>query len=213
MKNFPGPPGFIMQKINAFLHKEPIASIAYCLYWSVFFLLLAPAAVVFLLVQLLANLFSWITGKKSRNRYSPKNEHYIELAIVVTGCDTGIGKEIASVAAEEGFIVFAGCLKMESLRQFRQDAKIIPFMLDVTSDKSVARAFDLIEGWLYEHDETHNLKHVHFVTAEDTYMKRKSRGRRRVLHALINNAGVGSGGQVDWLDMSAFQKDMDGKYQ
>lgn len=32
----------------------------------------------------------------------------------------------------------------------------------------------------------------------------------RYFHALINNAGVGSFGLVDWLDMSSYRRDMEG---
>jgi hypothetical protein len=213
MKNMPGPPGIFMQKLNASLHKEPMASIAYGLYWSSFFLLVAPLAVTFLLIQLLVNLGLWISRKNNIKAYDPREVPDMELAVVVTGCDTGFGKEIASVAAKEGFVVFAGCLKAESLRLFNDEPRIRPFLFDVTSDKSTARAVHEFEGWLHENDDdttTDKSKHVHFRTSDDGYSKRKSK-RKRVLHALINNAGIGSGGEVDWLEMSAFQKDMDGK--
>jgi hypothetical protein len=212
MKNMPGPPGLFMQKLNALLHKEPMASIAYGLYWSTFFLLVTPLAVIFLLIQLLVNLGLWFFGKNNVRAYHPKEVPDMELAVVVTGCDTGFGKEIASVAAKEGFVVFAGCLKAESLRQFNDTTRIHPFLLDVTSDKSAARAVKEFEGWLHEDDEDTGTSkhHVHFRPSNDGYAKRKSK-RKRVLHALINNAGVGTGGEVDWLEMSAFQKDMDGK--
>jgi hypothetical protein len=212
MKNMPGPPGPFMQKLNASLHKEPIASIAYGLYWSTFFLLVAPLAWIFLQIQLLVNLGLWISGKNNVRSYHPKELPDMELAVVVTGCDTGFGREIASVVAKEGFVVFAGCLKAESLKQFYDVTRIHPFLLDVTSDKSAARAVQKFEGWLHEDDDdTDKLAHhVHFRPSDDGYSKLKSK-RKRVLHALINNAGIGTGGEVDWLELSTFQKHMDGK--
>jgi hypothetical protein len=212
MKNMPGPPGLIMQKLNALLHKEPIASIAYGLFWSTFFLLVAPLAVIFLLIQLLVNLGLWISRKNNAGAYHPREVPDMELAVVVTGCDTGFGKEIASVAAKDGFIVFAGCLKVESLKTFNDEPRIHPFLLDVTSDQSTARAVREFEGWLYEHDDdTDKSKYVHFRrNSDDGYSKRKLK-RKRVLHAVINNAGIGAGGEVDWIELSTFQKSMDGK--
>jgi hypothetical protein len=212
MKNIPGPPGPFLQKLNASLHKEPIASIAYALYWSAFFLIVAPLAGIFLQIQLLVNLGLWISGKNNVKAYHPKEVPDMELAVVVTGCDTGFGKEIATLAAKEGFVVFAGCLKVESLKQFNNITRVHPFLLDVTSDKSAARAVQELEGWLYEgDDEAAKLAHhVHFRPSDEGYSKRKSK-RKRVLHALINNAGIGNGGEVDWLEMSTFQKMMDGK--
>jgi hypothetical protein len=212
MKNMPGPPGLILQKINALLHKEPFASIAYCLFWSTFFLLVAPLAVIFLLIQLLVNLGLWISSKNYVRAYLPREVPDMELAVVVTGCDTGFGKEIASIAAKEGFMVFAGCLKVESLKTFNDEPRIHPLLMDVTSDQSIARAVRDIEGWLHEHDDDKDKsKYVHFRPSDDGYSRRRSMKRKRVLHALINNAGIGVGGELDWLELSAFQKSMDGK--
>jgi hypothetical protein len=152
---------------NALLHTEPIESIAYGLYWSAFFLLVTPLAVIFLLIQLFVNLGLWFSGKNNVRAYHPREVPDIELAVVVTGCDTGFGKEIAAVAAKEGFVVFAGCLKAESLKQFNDITRIHPFLLDVTSDKSAARAVKEFEVWLHEDDED-ALKH-HASVLDDGY--------------------------------------------
>jgi len=39
----------------------------------------------------------------------------------------------------------------------------------------------------------------------------KSNKKTRVLHCIVNNAGIGNIGLIDWLDLSTFRKLMDGK--
>ena len=58
--------------------------------------------------------------------------------------------------------------------------------MDVTNEKEVNSAFDKIANWLKEED-------------------------RRVLHGLVNNAGTGVPGYIDWNDLSAFRHVMEGK--
>jgi len=61
-------------------------------------------------------------------------------------------------------------------------------MMDVTDDESVNDCAELVEEWINEDPDT------------------------RSLHALLNNAGVGTGGEIDWLKMSDFEFDMSVNY-
>jgi len=182
------PPGPALQGINAALHREPLSMIVYGLYWSLFFLFVTPFTVMFLQIQMIARLLFWWTGITKEGYYDPVEHADKELAIVITGCDSGFGKEIAFWAADKGFIVFAGCLDEKSFAQFAQSPTVIPVHMNVTSDKDVSQAVEKVTTWLKEATK-----------------------KKRVLHALINNAGIGRGGDIDWTDISEFQNVMDGK--
>ena len=87
----------------------------------------------------------------------------------------------------KGFVVFPACLMKESFEQFKGEPKIIPIQVDVTSDKDVEDAAKIVGKWLSEDDKS----------------------KRRCLHALVNNAGIGIAGLSDWLKVSDFQAIMD----
>ncbi|VDO63153.1 unnamed protein product, partial [Heligmosomoides polygyrus] len=56
-------------------------------------------------------------------------------AVLITGCDSGFGRELALRCISEGFTVFAGCLTEKCL-----SPKLHTVSLDVTSDESVQKA-------------------------------------------------------------------------
>ena len=84
-------------------------------------------------------------------------------------------------------MVFPACLFKESFEQFNGEPRIIPLQMDVTKDKDVQVAVNAVEKWLADGDKS----------------------RRRCLHALVNNAGIGYAGLSDWLEISDFQAIMD----
>ena len=61
-----------------------------------------------------------------------------------------------------------------------------PFLLDITSAASVANVGTMLADWV----ATGSAK----------------TGPKNVLHALVNNAGIGEGGLVDWVDLDIFRK-------
>jgi 3-hydroxybutyrate dehydrogenase len=144
---------------------------------------------MFLQIQMLVQPIMAYWG---RNMYTPRKQKSKELAVVVTGCDSGFGREIAIWAAEVGFIVFAGCLKKESLQQFVDHKRIHPIVMDVTSDKDVQSTVDQVRTWLTES-----------VVPEQ---------KNRVLHGLVCNAGILLGGELDLTELLTYQKVMDGTY-
>lgn len=177
------------QWINAWLQREPFATISYCLFWSFFFIFWTPIAVVFLQIQMIVQV---MLAYWERNAYSPKKEKFKELAVVVTGCDSGFGKEIAMCAAAEGFEVFAGCLQKESLQGFVDHARIHPVIMDVTNDKDIEMTVHQVQKWI-----------------KDNHVVEK---KQRLLHALVCNAGIVLGAEADFTDLSMYQKVMDGAY-
>eukprot|EP01101_Sappina_pedata_P002716 TRINITY_DN12931_c0_g1_i1.p1 TRINITY_DN12931_c0_g1~~TRINITY_DN12931_c0_g1_i1.p1 ORF type:complete len:351 (+),score=98.09 TRINITY_DN12931_c0_g1_i1:28-1053(+) len=92
-------------------------------------------------------------------------------AILVTGCDTGFGFMTSrEIAKNESLTVFAGCLTQKGIEELRSlsPPNLIPFPLDVTSQESIDKAYELVSGWLSKNGHS------------------PSDG----LFALVNNAGV-----------------------
>jgi len=191
------PPGPRLQKLNALLHQdEAIACIAYACFWIVVFGCTFPIVVTVLLLRLVAQLVSLNRGWAGLDEYDPSKHPDRELAVVITGCDSGFGKEIALRAAETGYVVFAGCLREESFVQFRmvssqQTGNVIPLKMDVTIGDEVVNAALRVSEWIEE-------------------AEKKSNGKKRVLHALLNNAGIAEDTGTDLTPLSSFQRVMDG---
>ena len=98
------------------------------------------------------------------------------IAVLITGCDTGIGHEVARHLDMLGCNVFAGCLDMasEGAQRLRVEAstRLKLVRMDVTKEDQVKKAVEFIEG---------NLP----LGCEG-------------LWAVINNAGVCVCGEFDW---------------
>jgi len=69
-------------------------------------------------------------------------------AVLITGCDAGIGHELARHLDALGVHVFAGCLDTGSEGAQRLRVECSPFLrlvnMDVTRDDHVAHAFDYV---------------------------------------------------------------------
>ena len=105
------------------------------------------------------------------------------LGVVVTGCDSGLGASTAARLAAEGYSVCAACLTDEGVRALSAVEGVTALRADVTSAASVEALRGAVEAWLS--------------------------GGSRVLHALVNNAGVGASGPVDWTSMDTYRRTMD----
>ena len=94
----------------------------------------------YLLLIGIATLYFMRTKKKAR----------VAGGVFVTGCDSGMGKEVAEAAAAAGFSpVFAGCFTKEGQRRSSWSHPAIhPVALDVTSDESVAQAVKTVRATL-----------------------------------------------------------------
>lgn len=101
-------------------------------------------------------------------------------AIVVTGCDSGLGFAIAQRLSKEKALVFATCLTAPGIQRCKELGEhVIPIQVDITSDDSVEKL-------------------QNFVTSE-----LKKRGA--TLLGLVNNAGIGNYGFAEALDLNRFQ--------
>jgi NAD(P)-dependent dehydrogenase (short-subunit alcohol dehydrogenase family) len=100
-------------------------------------------------------------------------------AVVVTGASTGIGRATALLLDQQGYRVFAGVRKQadaESLSDEGSD-RLTPITIDVTKDSSIKAASD----------------EVQLAVGEEG------------LVGLVNNAGVGGGGPIEFMDLDSFR--------
>lgn len=105
--------------------------------------------------------------------------------IVVTGTSTGIGHACALRLVQEGFTVFAGVRKLTDANALRAAApdRIVPLQLDVTVRDSIVRASHVVTDALRE------------------------RGERLV--GLVNNAGIGLSGPLEFLRLDDIERLLD----
>ena len=59
-------------------------------------------------------------------------------------------------------------------------------------------------------DVTKNDDSIDAAATVSKWLEDKSQSKKRVLHSIVNNAGIGNIGLIDWLDLSTFRKVMDG---
>jgi len=96
-------------------------------------------------------------------------------AVVVTGSSTGIGRATALLLDREGYRVFAGVRKQadaDGLSQAGSD-RLMPVILDVTDESAIAAAKATVEAAVGDQG----------------------------LVGIINNAGIGRGGPVEFLSL------------
>lgn len=101
--------------------------------------------------------------------------------IVVTGASTGIGRATALSLVAKGHTVFAGVRKAtdgDVLAQAAASERLVPLLLEVTDEAQVAAAFDRVR--------------THLAGSP--------------LTGLVNNAGIGVGGPVEFLALSEWRR-------
>mmetsp|Transcript_5292 Transcript_5292/g.8694 ORF Transcript_5292/g.8694 Transcript_5292/m.8694 type:complete len:398 (-) Transcript_5292:281-1474(-) len=186
------PPSPWKQDLNDLLHTEPYSLLANGIFWT-FAFLLAPLAGSVMVCWTVVRYVSYLCGYSTKT-VDPSKEQ--ELAVVITGCDTGFGRDLALACHAKGYHVFAGCLKKESLAGLVAltndpigNKKMTPLVVDVCKDKDVDDLAKVVLGWV-KNEEGNDKK-------------------PRFLHAIVNNAGIGNSGLVDWVDMDVYKKNME----
>jgi NAD(P)-dependent dehydrogenase (short-subunit alcohol dehydrogenase family) len=101
--------------------------------------------------------------------------------VLISGCDSGFGHQLAIELDKQGFHVFAGVYtannKDSLIKQLSSRAIVFP--LDITQQQDIDSAFDLIKQ------------------------------KTNTLHAIINNAGISRSGYIDWITVELMRKTMD----
>jgi hypothetical protein len=229
------------------------AEAAHAAYWSAAILAGANVAAAVLLARALLASWDLMRGaaaaagaRRRRRRRSEKGptrgaeRRKVQLAIVVTGCDSGIGHEVAVHAGrlasrrrgedggegggdeedgadeEVAVTVFAGCLLETSVwgDKFRGLPHVRPLLMDVTRDDHVRDAVEAVERWLRSEEEEEEGEKEQLeppaTTTAGAAATPAAASARRYLHAVVNNAGIGIGADADWLSLDQVQRTMDG---
>lgn len=101
--------------------------------------------------------------------------------VLISGCDSGFGRQLAIKLDDQGFHVFAGLYnyaeKDSLIQQLSSRATVFP--LDVTRQEDIDTAYDLV------------------------------RQKTNTLHALVNNAGIIISGYIDWVSVESMRNLMD----
>lgn len=108
-----------------------------------------------------------------------------QCVVVITGCDTGFGYMTSIKLAGLGYVVVSGCLTDEGIARLK-DVVATVVKLNVTSESDIKE----------------------LVAATDkTCMARNAK-----LWAVINNAGIGPAGCLDWTPVSLYRQCMEINY-
>ena len=105
---------------------------------------IALAIVTFVSIYLILPIFS---RKRNTNTLNIKDKH-----VLITGCDSGFGREIALQLDKMGAYVLATCLTKEGAQNLRSVAseKLKTFQMDVTDPQQIKQVFckmnQLLEG-------------------------------------------------------------------
>jgi NAD(P)-dependent dehydrogenase (short-subunit alcohol dehydrogenase family) len=103
--------------------------------------------------------------------------------IVITGCDTGFGNSAAIRLQKMGFIVIAACLTEIGVEGLK-DKVSLAVQCDLTNLNDIIRLREATEN---------------IISSNPQFR----------LWAIINNAGIGSGGFIDWLSVETCRKCME----
>jgi NAD(P)-dependent dehydrogenase (short-subunit alcohol dehydrogenase family) len=101
--------------------------------------------------------------------------------VLISGCDTGFGHGLAIELDKQGFNVLAGVLVDDNVTALKNElsSKATVFRLDITKQEDIENAYDLVQK------------------------------KTNTLHALVNNAGIGTAGYIDWVTLESMHKIMD----
>jgi len=176
---------------NWLLHRRVVAAAVDAVFWSVVpvaaAVVAAPVTLLLGVVRTAAEVGRVVGCIRSEVHVSER----ARMAVVVTGCDSGFGRAVALALSRRGYTVFAGCLFPGARQPLQAEAaagripaggQFRPLVLDVTRESDVAEAAERVRQWV-------------------------SSSADHSLLAVVNNAGVGSGGLIDWLTLSDFERD------
>nr|XP_060617932.1 D-beta-hydroxybutyrate dehydrogenase, mitochondrial-like [Anolis sagrei ordinatus] len=129
---------------------------------------------------------SSVMNLRGQRSYGTEVEKIGERPVLITGCDSGFGFQLAKYLHGKGFIVYAGCLLKaqgkggsKDLDAMKSD-RMRTIQLDVCSNEDVARALDHVTGSL----------------------KNPQAG----LWGIVNNAGISTFGEVEFTSMETYKK-------
>jgi NAD(P)-dependent dehydrogenase (short-subunit alcohol dehydrogenase family) len=101
--------------------------------------------------------------------------------VLISGCDTGFGHALAIELDKQGFHVLAGVYNPDNEEHItgQLSTRATVFCLDITRQEEIDAAYEMVKE------------------------------KTTTLHALVNNAGIGKGGLVDWTTVDFMRQMMD----
>lgn len=116
--------------------------------------------------------------------YNSRNKIERGQAIVITGCDSGLGYSLAFHCQSLGAVVIAGVLDENGLGATSlKENGIIVFPLDITDESSIIHFYNFLNTYIYQKDLT--------------------------LKALVNNAGVMVFGEFEWQTKNQLRQQLE----
>ncbi|KXJ21643.1 Retinol dehydrogenase 7 [Exaiptasia diaphana] len=136
------------------------------------------AAVIFLIWCIVSCALCWILTKGFSKR--PKISNVKDKFVLITGCDSGFGKETATRLETIGFNVIACCLTKEGQHDLLKNSKgrITPVCMNVTKSEEIKQVYEQVKG----------------IIPKDLG-----------LWAIINNAGIMTLAPLEWVSMEEFK--------
>ncbi len=175
----------LKQFLNDNYHTPVGTYLLYHGWWFFISIIKLPVSIIFLFVSAIYGFIDLVLG--SRPLEHQKRRFHL---VVVTGCDSGFGRDLAISLTHDGFEVVAGCMNEMSLSDLEalgSDRRLHAVHLDVTDDDSV-RKFEASVSDLLQ------------------------RTPGLAMFSLVNNAGVGQGGLVDWCSLDSYKWMMEVKF-
>lgn len=128
------------------------------------------------------NAVSFLFGLAQRCMNSKAKIDYSKQAVVITGCDTGFGELSSRRLSGMGMHVISCCISSAGADRLKGVVGLA-VVCDVTKQEDIDQLAKKTEEYL----SNHNCK----------------------LWGVVNNAGIGNGGAIDWLAMSTMRKVME----
>ncbi|CAF3762958.1 unnamed protein product [Rotaria sp. Silwood1] len=99
----------------------------------------------------------------------------------ISDCDTEFGNALVIERDKQDFNVLAGVFIPSNLNSLKDklSSRATVFRLDITKQEDINAAFELVKE------------------------------KTKVLHVLVNNSGIGTGGYIDWIILEHMHKIMD----
>ncbi|CAF1020936.1 unnamed protein product [Adineta steineri] len=126
-------------------------------------------------------IFIYISYRVYQNFYPTPDIDPRNKYVLISGCDSGFGHGLAIELDKQGFNVLAGVYSSNSKDSLGQilSSRATIFQLDITRQEDIDAAYELVSN------------------------------KTKVLHALVNNAGIGAGGYIDWISLDFMRRMMD----
>lgn len=161
------------------------------------------------IVALLIFVVTKLVSRQQRNRMLDGRGY----GVLITGCDSGFGHQLARCLDQKGFVVFAGCLFPDGngaqtlTKHSTSNLKVL--RLDVTSDADVEEARKAVLQNLPEKGTFFFLAHCKITVSsclfrshvfDIVYPLNHGSG----LWAVVNNAGISQWAEIEWSTIKDF---------